>query len=57
MAGRVPLERNDKLQKYFDVLMPIGNQPADLQTALAVTAQNLIRTSAELGNLLALYRK
>lgn len=53
LAGKVPLEKNEDLQKYFDVLMPIGNQPTDLVTAFANTADNLTRTSAEIGNLLA----
>jgi len=56
MAGKVPLERNAGLQKYFDVLLPIGQQPFDLQTALACTADNLIRTAGELGNLLAILK-
>lgn len=54
LAGKVPLERNEKLQEYFGVLLAIGNQPADLSAALAGTAKNLIRTSAELGDLLAI---
>ncbi len=54
LAGKVPLERNEKLQKYFDVLMPIGHQPLDLPAALASTEKNLARTGEVLGNLLAL---
>lgn len=54
LAGRVPLEHNMELNRYFDVLMPIGNQSADLPTALKFTAENLVRTSRETGNLLAL---
>ncbi|MCW3105854.1 MAG: glycerate kinase [Segetibacter sp.] len=57
LAGKVPLERNEKLQEYFDVLMPIGHQPSDLPTALAGTAKNLIRTSGELGNWLAIAKQ
>lgn len=53
-AGKVPLEQNVNLQKYFDVLMPIGNQPDDLATALASTADNLTRTAETLGNILVL---
>lgn len=53
LAGKIPLERNEKLAAYFDVLMPIGNQPTDLPNALQTTAANLKRTSAELGNILA----
>jgi glycerate kinase len=54
LAGKVPIERNNNLRKYFDVLMPIGHQPSDLATALKCTVGNLIRTSTELGNLLAI---
>ncbi len=53
-AGKVPLVPNAKLQAYFDVLMPIGNEPSDLETALACTAENLIRTAETLGNMLVL---
>ncbi|NQX53041.1 glycerate kinase [Pedobacter panaciterrae] len=53
-AGKVPLKRNVNLQAYFDVLMPIGNQPDDLTTALACTADNLTRTAETLGNMLVL---
>lgn len=53
-AGRVPLEQNVNLQSYFDVLMPIGNQPCDLATALACTSENLTRTAETLGNMLVL---
>nr|WP_068891329.1 glycerate kinase [Pedobacter panaciterrae] len=56
-AGKVPLERNVNLQKYFDLLIPIGNQPEDLATALACTADNLTRTAETLGNTLVLMRK
>ncbi|MDB5245948.1 MAG: glycerate kinase [Segetibacter sp.] len=57
LAGKVPLERNEKLQKYFDILLPIGHQPLDLPAALACTAANLTRTSGELGNLLAIHQR
>ncbi len=54
LAGKIPLERNALLQPYFDVLLPIGQQPADLPAALAATEKNLVRTALALGNLLAL---
>jgi glycerate kinase len=54
LAGNVPLVPDKNLQKYFDVLLPIGHQPCDLATALKVTAGNLKRTAVELGNLLAI---
>jgi glycerate kinase len=56
-AGKVPLERNVNLQAYFDVLMPIGNRPDDLATALACAADNLTRTAETLGNLLVLMQE
>lgn len=56
-AGKVPLEWNVNLQAYFDVLMPIGNQPEDLATALACTADNLARTAETLGNMLVLMQE
>ncbi len=54
LAGKVPLEANAGLQKYFDVLMPIGHEPFDLPAALAATEKNLIRTAESIGNLFAL---
>jgi glycerate kinase len=54
IAGKVPLERNEALQEYFDVLLPLAHQPMDLDTALSCTTANLIRTAESLGNLLAL---
>jgi len=54
LAGKIPLEKNDALQKYFDVLMAIGHQPLDLPAALAATKSNLVRTATALGNLLAI---
>jgi glycerate 2-kinase len=54
LAGKVPLIRNESLQKYFDVLIPISHQPLDLPNALTATEDNLIRTGEALGNLLAL---
>jgi len=54
IAGKVPLEHNENLHKYFDVLLPIGHKPMELKTALESTAANLVRTARDLGNLLAL---
>ena len=56
LAGKVPLAKDIKLQKYFDVLIPIGHEPFDMETALASTSANLTRTSREIGNLLALLK-
>ncbi|PTQ95793.1 glycerate kinase [Mucilaginibacter yixingensis] len=54
LAGAVPLEQDPELSKYFDTLLAIGNEPADLPTALHHTYDNLRRTACELGNLMAL---
>lgn len=54
LAGKVPPIKDINLQKYFDVLMPIGHGCFDMKTALASTSDNLIRTSREIGNLLSL---
>jgi glycerate kinase len=53
-AGRVPLEINPALDQYFDALLAIGNEPADLPDAILTTRENLIRTAALTGNLLSL---
>ncbi|HTI12178.1 MAG TPA: glycerate kinase [Puia sp.] len=57
VAGKVPLADSEGLQEYFDVLQPIGNEPADLSVALRHTMENLVRTSRGIGNLLALSRR
>lgn len=54
LAGKVPLKENKALCKYFDALLTIGNGPTDLLTAMKATRENLIRTSATIGNLLTL---
>lgn len=54
LAGKVPIEKNDALQQYFDMLLPIGHEPTDLPTAMKHTAANLTRTAREIGNLLSL---
>jgi glycerate kinase len=53
LAGKIPLEQNEKLNQYFDVLLAIGNGPTDITTALKYTEENLIRTAWQVGNLLA----
>jgi glycerate 2-kinase len=54
IAGKVPLEKNESLQQYFDVLLSVGNEPSDLATALKTSKQNVIRTAKEIGTLLSL---
>lgn len=53
IAGRVPLHENAELDRYFDILMPIGNQPDNLKTAMKFTASNLIRTAIVIGKFLS----
>lgn len=55
IAGKVLLEENARLQQYFDALIAIGNTPSDLATALSNTSKNIIRTSRQIGNLLAIH--
>ena len=54
IAGKVPLEKNESLYQYFDVLLSVGNEPSDLTAALKTSKQNIIRTAREIGNLLSL---
>ncbi|HEY0244032.1 MAG TPA: glycerate kinase [Mucilaginibacter sp.] len=54
IAGKVPVNANTALNEYFDVLLAIGNEPADLPTAMRFTADNLVRTSIIIGNMLAM---
>jgi glycerate kinase len=56
LAGKIPLIPDKQLEKYFDVLLSIGNEPADLFTALQSTAANLRRTATAVGNMLSLGR-
>ena len=56
LAGKVPLQPDTELQKYFDVLLAIGNEPAALDQAFRDTRSNLVRTAAIIGNLLAVGR-
>jgi glycerate kinase len=54
IAGKVPLEKNESLYQYFDVLLSVGNEPSDLAAALKTSKQNIIRTAREIGSLLSL---
>lgn len=54
LAGRVPLLKEPLMEPYFDVILPIGNEPGDLEQAFRNTRENLIRTANQLGNILAL---
>lgn len=54
IAGKVPVEEDAELRKYFNVLLAIGNEPADLPTAMKHTAGNLMRMGVQIGNMLAI---
>ncbi|MDB5135843.1 MAG: glycerate kinase [Mucilaginibacter sp.] len=54
LAGKIPLEQDDELQQYFDVLLSINNEPADITTAMENTGKNLIRTCKAVGDMIAL---
>lgn len=56
LAGRVPLQKDAVMETYFDVILPIGNEPAELEQAFRNTKLNLVRTANQLGNLLALQK-
>lgn len=54
LAGKVPSDISLQLKEYFEVLLAIGNEPTDLDTAIELTADNLKRTAAEIARLLSL---
>ena len=54
IAGKVPLATDRRLQKYFDVLMAINNEPCEIEAAFRDTKDNLIRTGKAIGELLAM---
>ncbi|WP_256010419.1 glycerate kinase [Desertivirga xinjiangensis] len=56
LTGKVALSDIPQLRKYFDVILPIGNQPMGLDDALKSTHDNLKRTAAELGYMLKLVK-
>lgn len=55
LAGKIPAERIEPLEQYFDVLVSINNGEAELSYALARAKQNLKRTSKKIGDLIAEY--
>jgi glycerate kinase len=54
IAGKVPFDKNENLQLYFDVLLSVGNEPSDLAAALKTSKKNIVRTASEIGNMLSL---
>jgi len=54
IAGKVPLTTGTQLEKYFDVLLAINNEPFEMEMAIKNTKDNLVRTAKLLGDLLAI---
>ena len=52
LAGKIPLEENLELKKYFDRLFSINKEPG-MESAMEHTKENLVRTAKDLGNLIA----
>jgi glycerate kinase len=57
IAGTIPLETDEQLKKYFDVLVPINNDITDRRTAIQNTEDNLIRTGGMISEMLELNKK
>jgi len=53
MAGNIPSEKDEQLSQYFDKLFSINQKGEDLQTSMANTKENLIRTAKSIGDLIA----
>ena len=54
IAGRVPATSEKSLQQYFDQLISINDEGADLETSIKNTYTNLERAAQQLGDLLYL---
>lgn len=54
LAGKVPLITDTQLQKYFDVLLSINNEPVEITKAMLHTKENLARSAKSIGDLLAI---
>ncbi len=57
LAGQIAVHTDDQMRNYFDVILPIGHAPCSIEEAITNTRADLIRTSCELGNLLALKKE
>ena len=55
LAGKIPEQQDDALNKYFDVLLSINDNEANVASAMLHTKENLIKTAKALGNSLPAY--
>lgn len=54
VAGKIPSEQDDELNKCFDVLLSINNNTDDISTVMKNTRANLTRTATVIGKQIAL---
>jgi glycerate kinase len=54
LAGKIPLEPDAELKRYFDVLLSINNEPIEIAEAMVNTEKNLILVAKSVGDLIAL---
>ncbi len=57
LAGKIDPHDIPVLYDYFDVLLPIGNEPVDIKKALASTYENLVRTAQQVGKMLSICKQ
>jgi len=57
LAGGIPLSISPDLQRYFSMLLAIGNKPVALEEAISHTKANLTRTATQIANLLCTSNK
>jgi glycerate 2-kinase len=50
LAGKIPGSAVGELNKYFDQIISINQEPADLVTAMKNTGDNLTKTAKEIGD-------
>ena len=53
LAGKIPAEIPEELHNYFEWLLSINEEPADLENAIKNTAANLMRAAMLIGTKLA----
>jgi glycerate 2-kinase len=54
LAGKIPLDMHSRLSEYFDVLIAIGHQPEDAESALKHADVSLRNTACQIGKLLTI---